>query len=107
LRTLCEFQYKKIAENTAWEPRQGACGKACLLVGAELKDSCREEFMWVSVRNCRTADTPESYLYSSGNADFKTILFFFLCLVLFGGRGEAKGVAPESMALCSWVLGSQ
>lgn len=111
VRTLCELWCERITGGPGQEPRQGCFGKACLLLGAQLGDSHRKEFLWISLRSRRTTDTPESYSCSSGNSGFKTILFFFLCL--FGsvwGLGRGGRVAftehlGHLLALGSWVHG--
>ena len=70
----------------------GGLRKAYLLLGAQLGDSHRKEFVWISLRSRRAAATPESYSCSSGKSGFQTILLLFLCLFgLVEGLGEEEG----------------
>lgn len=69
------------SESTGQDPRLRGFGKACLLLGADLETRILERIYVDLLEKPQTLDTPESCSPSAGNADFKTILFFFLCFI--------------------------
>lgn len=97
---------RETSTETGLGPRQGSFGKACLLLGTQLGDLPRKEFLWISLSSSRSTDAPDFYSCSSGNGGFKTILFFLLSLfVWFVGAGRGEGhCSRREWAMClHWV----
>lgn len=99
---------RETSTETGLGPRQGSFGKACLLLGTQLGDLPRKEFLWISLSSSRSTDAPDFYSCSSGNGGFKTILFFLLSLfgVVCRGR-ERRGALLQERVGYVFALGSQ